>query len=101
MKKESKGLMIVGGLAAAGVAAYAFSKAKAAPPPPPPPGLATLWGIVSDAYSGKGIGGITVALNGWNTTTASSGRYEFREVEPGEYSLDFVDPLGRYEAKTV
>lgn len=67
------------------------------PPILPPPGLATLWGIVTDAETGNPIGEIDVSLNGLAVTTSSNGRYEFLELDPGTYNLVFTDPLGRYE----
>jgi len=67
----------------------------------PPPGLATLWGIVTDADTGTPIEGIEVSLNGLTATTCVKGRYEFLNVEPGTYSLVFTDPLGRYETQEV
>lgn len=70
-------------------------------PPPPPPGLATLWGIVTDANTGNPIEGIDVSLGDWSATTTSDGRYEFADVEPGTYTLIFSDPLGRYQTKEV
>jgi len=80
------------------VAAIAWMKAKAAPPEP---GLATLWGIVTDASTGKSISGIEASLNSLPITTGTDGRYEFANVEPGTYSLVFTDPMGRYETLEV
>ena len=62
------------------------------------PEKATLWGIVSDASTGSPVAGINVTLDSLSTTTNSSGKYEFLNIEPGIYSsLTFSDPLGRYE----
>ena len=80
------------------VAAIAWMKAQAAPPEP---GLATLWGIVTDASTGNPISGIKAALDSLLTTTGTDGRYEFANMEPGEYLLVFTDPLGRYEPLTM
>jgi len=100
MKKETKqGLAVVGTVVAVGI--IAATRAKAAPPPPPPPEKASLWGILTDADTGKPISGIEAALNSWIDTTGADGRYEFLEVEPGTYSLVFSDPQGRYETLEV
>ena len=62
------------------------------------PEKATLWGIASDATTGSPVAGINVALGSYSTSTDSSGKYEFLNIEPGTYaSLTFTDPLGRYE----
>ena len=62
------------------------------------PEKATLWGIVSDASTGSPVAGINVTLDSLSTTTNSSGKYEFLNIEPGTYSsLTFSDPLGQYE----
>ena len=67
----------------------------------PSPEKATLWGIVSDA-NGSPISGINVALDSLSTTTDSSGKYEFLNIEPGTYSsLTFTDPQGRYEMRVL
>ena len=64
----------------------------------PLPEKATLWGIVSDATTGSPVAGINAALGSYSTSTDSSGKYEFLNIEPGPYaSLTFTDPQGRYE----
>ena len=64
----------------------------------PPPEKATLWGIVSDAATGSPVAGINAALGSYSTSTDSSGKYQFLNIEPGTYaSLTFTDPQGRYE----
>lgn len=53
----------------------------------------TINGFVSDyANANAPIAGVTVTLNskGLTKTTGSDGRYEFRDLEPGTYSLSFV-----------
>jgi len=104
MAKLTKTQKVGAGLGIFGLitAIVAAIRAKAAPPPPPPPpGLATLWGMVTDAITGEPIKGIEITLNGWSYTTGTDGRYEFAEIEPGTYSLIFSDPLGRYEPLTI
>ena len=82
-------------LAALALLFFWVKKAKAASPAP---GKATLWGIVSDATTGSPVAGINAALGSYSTSTDSSGKYEFLNIEPGTYaSLTFTDPLGRYE----
>ena len=66
------------------------------------PDKATLWGIVTDATTGSPVAGINVTLDSLSTTTNSSGKYEFLNIEPGTYSsLTFSDPLGRYDMRHI
>ena len=100
--ERSKAIAIIVAVIAAIVAIVAYLKKKVTPPPtPPPPDRATLWGIVTDASTGKPIGGIEAALDSFGVTTGVDGRYEFLEVEPGTYNLAFTDPLGKYEPLTL
>ena len=89
----------IGALFLAILALLFFWKKK--PPEPPPEGKAILWGIVTDASTGKSITGIEAALDSMVVATGTDGRYEFANVEPGTYSLIFTDPLGRYEPLTM
>ena len=61
----------------------------------------TINGFVSDyANANAPIAGVTVTLNmkGLTKTTGSDGRYEFRDLEPGTYSLSFVS--NNYQSTT-
>ena len=84
----------IAAITALALAALYFWKKK------PPPGKATLWGIVTDASTGKPISGIESALDSFGVTTDIDGRYEVLEVEPGAYNLVFTDPLASYEPLT-
>jgi hypothetical protein len=46
-------------------------------------------GIVTDARSGEPVRGVGVTLNpgGIKTTTGSDGRYEYLEIDPGQYTV--------------
>ena len=58
-----------------------------------PPEPATLYGVVTDASTGFGIGGATVALVGYkSTTTSSNGAYQISDIEPGTYTVRFSHP---------
>jgi len=96
--ERSKAIAIIVAVIAAIVAIVAYLKKKVTPPPP---GKAVLWGIVTDASTGKPISGIEAALDSFGVITGVDGRYEFPEVEPGTYNLVFTDPLDRYEPLTV
>ena len=89
----------IGALFLAILALLFFWKKK--PPELPPEDKATLWGMVTDASTGNPISGIKAALDSLLTTTGTDGRYEFANMEPGEYLLVFTDPLGRYEPLTM
>ncbi len=51
----------------------------------PPVADASIDGYVTDAVSGDGIEGATVAFGGSSTTTDATGYYEFEETYSGEY----------------
>jgi len=92
VKPGGKGVPAVGVIGGAAVLAtlllYFATRAKAAPSPPPP-GLATLYGIVTDAETGQPISGVLVSLNGWTAYTRSGGYYAFTEIQPGAYTITF------------
>lgn len=48
-----------------------------------------IYGIVNDADSGEPVSGVHVVLNpgGKTTNTGSDGRYEFQDMEPGQYTV--------------
>lgn len=56
-------------------------------PEPPAGKKSTLWGLVTDCVSGVGLPDATVVLNGVTVKTDSVGKYEFKDVEPGNYVL--------------
>lgn len=58
-------------------------------PPSPPPGLANLYGVVTDAVTGKPIEGVKVTLDGMQVYTDSSGAYIYEELTPGIYTITF------------
>jgi len=64
------------------------------------PLTATLYGTVTND-TGAPIGGIDVNCNGYTDTTAPDGTYRIENIPPGEYSVIFTDPLGRYEEKII
>ena len=85
MGKNAKvGLVL--GVAALGTGLVLLLRKKGVPPPSP--GLANLVGIVKDTY-GANLPGVTVTLNGYQTTTGSDGRFVFTDLEPGIYTLTF------------
>ncbi len=62
---------------------------------------AVLYGTVKDAVTREVIEGILVDCNGYTGTTGSDGMYRIEDIPPGEYSVSFSDPLGRYEEKVI
>jgi len=95
-EKEKKGLLIIPIFLGAGALWYFLRRKVAADPD-----KATVFGKVTDAESGAGIGGIHVACNGYAGTTNSAGDYQIINIEPGTYDLMFTDPLGRYMTRVV
>ena len=59
-------------------------------PPPPPPKKGTVWGVITDCSSGKPIEA-TVWLDSRVDHTTPAGKFEFKDVEPGNYVL-YVAP---------
>ena len=49
----------------------------------------TIYGIVNDADNGEPVSGVYVVLNprGKTTNTGSDGRFEFLDMEPGQYTI--------------
>jgi len=88
---EDKGKIAVGvGLVGlVGLGAYLLTRKAKAKPPPPPPGLANLYGVVTDADTGKKIKDVTVTLNGYSAITNTDGYYQFTNLEPDSYIAQF------------
>jgi len=63
------------------------------------PEKAILFGQVTDAETGHGIGGVTVNCNGYTATTGSNGHYEILNIPGGTYTVTFSHP--DYETKVV
>lgn len=80
-------------IAAAVTALVLWLKRKEGEPIPPSPGLATLWGIVSDADTGKAIEEVGATLDSSAVITCVKGRYEFTEVQPRAYTVTFLHTL--------
>ncbi|MBA7623297.1 hypothetical protein ES703_30691 [subsurface metagenome] len=79
------------GLGMLGYGIYALTRPKVLPPEEPTPGLANLYGIVSDASTGKPIVGVEIVLNGGVPTyTGSAGYYSFIDIEPRTYTISFA-----------
>lgn len=53
------------------------------------PGFGSIYGLVTNANTGQPVYGATVTLSPGNfsTTTGSDGRYEFVDLEPGQYKV--------------
>lgn len=85
-KKIAVGLGVAAGV---GALLYLATRAKAAPPEPPPPGLANLYGLVTDAETGKVISGVLATLDGIQTYTGGNGNYAFTDLELGGYHIIF------------
>jgi hypothetical protein len=100
-QKQKGGIAALAGAIIAALIALTRKAGAAPPPPPPQPGLASLYGLVTDAQTHAGIEGIQVTLNGYSTVTDQTGYYAIQNVAPGSYSVSFADPLGRYEPLTV
>lgn len=57
------------------------------PVPPPSPGLASLYGLVTDAPTRQPIAGVRVFLDWAQAISNQDGYYFFVDVQPGEYTL--------------
>lgn len=85
MPKDGKKTAIIVGVGVAAVAGVILLTAGKKPLP----GLANLHGQVIDADTGTPLAGVLIALNGYSAFTGPSGRYEFTDLEPGEYMVEF------------
>ena len=49
----------------------------------------TIYGIVNDADNGEPVSGVYIVLNpgGKTANTGSDGRFEFLDMEPGQYTI--------------
>ena len=55
-----------------------------------PPAPATLWGCVTDAETGIGIGGVLVEVVGvLSAYSGADGRYEIVDIPAGTYTVRF------------
>ncbi len=96
MAKDGKKVAIGVGAAAIVVGTILIAtKAKAKPPPQPEPGLATRYGVVSDAV--QALQDVSVIL--WDapgveqlgfTQTDAKGSYSIKNILPGDYMVQFV-----------
>jgi hypothetical protein len=66
-----------------------------------PINTAILYGQVTDAKTGGPIEGIQVSCNSYTGPTGADGQYRIENITPGDYSVTFTDPLGRYETKVI
>lgn len=57
------------------------------PPPPPPPSAVVVSGVVSEGGSAPAVAGATVSVGAFQTTSASDGSYELRDLTPGERQI--------------
>ena len=65
------------------------------------PVKASVYGVVTDINTGETLGGIKVVLGGAERITDGNGHYEFADIDPGNYTLSFMDPQGVYESLVV
>lgn len=63
----------------------------------------TIYGIVNDADNGEPIQGASVSLNptGKTANTGSDGRYEFLDMEPGQYTIQISKPGYKTNTKRI
>lgn len=63
----------------------------------------SIYGIVNDAYSGDPIAVARVTLNpsGKSTNTGSDGRYEFLDMEPGQYTIQISKTGYKTNSKSI
>lgn len=63
----------------------------------------TIYGIVNNADSSEPIQGASVSLNpgGKSTTTGSDGRYEFNNMDPGQYTIQIQKPGFQTNTKRI
>ena len=74
------------GMVALGIWALTRKEEK---PPEPEPGLANLFGVVKDASTGNQLPDVLVTLNGYSILTNTNGYYQFTDLEPGGYMVQF------------
>jgi len=65
--------------------------------------FATLYGVVSDHYTGDPLGSATVTLSpgGKTFVTGSDGRFEFNDLEPMQYTITVQKTGYQTNRKTV
>jgi hypothetical protein len=81
----SKAIPVMLALALAGGLTYAFTrKAKASTPQE---GMATLYGIITDAETGLPLAGVALDLDGLKKSSDSAGYYAFNNIPTGTYTL--------------
>jgi hypothetical protein len=65
------------------------------------PGTAVLYGSVTDTETRKAIEGIQVSCGSYSGTTEADGQYRIENIPPGDYTVTFTDPTGKYQTKEV
>lgn len=65
------------------VGAGASCNGPSEPPPPPPPSTVVVSGVVSEGGSASAVAGATVSVGAFQTTSASDGSYELRDLSTG------------------
>ncbi len=85
------------------VDALAAVSGSSPPPPPPAPGeTGAIAGKVTDAATGRAIGGATVSVDsGQSGTTNRGGRYKVTDIPAGEHSVTASAPGYAAVTKTV
>ena len=101
MEKDKKKIAAGAGILGVIGLLWCLLRKRLPPVPPPPPGKATLHGRITDAQTGAAIQGIGMSFDGYTGTSDATGYYLIENITPGEYSVTFSDPLGRYEPKTL
>lgn len=95
MAENTKTLLAVGGIAIAGYGVYKLLQK------PPSEELASIYGTVVDSETLQPVPGINIRLGDVNVAaTNSNGEFLVENIEPGTYSLSFIDPLGQYQTYT-
>lgn len=65
------------------------------------PALAHLYGHITDHYTGKALGGVTITLGGDSRVTGADGFYEFFDIVPGDILVTMTLTKSGYTSQSL